>query len=146
MEFRESLKTLQISTKKLASKYVPIIRKAGRQAFCKSTRFIATLQIGEYTKRTFRRGGEASARLYNRFIVRGEYTARDLAILFILAILIGASIKTVASDAITIGFEDYTLAPQGTLIDLNTVQKQVLRSGGSLTLSGNVPLGGVCSQ
>lgn len=146
MEVKEALKVPQMSIKKFVSTYFPNIREASKRALCRSIRFIATGKIRKYLKKYFHRGGDACVRLYRRYIVRGEYTSRNLALLFLLAVLLGASIKAVASDTLTIGFEDYKLAPEGVSIDLNTVQKQVLRKGGSLTLSGNIPEGEVCSQ
>lgn len=146
MEFKEVLKNPQVSIKKFVATYFPHIREASKQTLCRCIRFIATGQIGEHLKKYVRRGGDVCVRFYQRFIVRREYTSQDLALLFLLAILFGASIKAVASDTLTIGFEDYKLAPEGTSIDLNTIQKQVLRKGGSLTLSGSIPEGEVCSQ
>lgn len=146
MLIKEAITKSQVVLGKVASKYFPIIREFCRQALCKSARFIATLQMRGYINKFFKRGKDICAHPYNRCIVRSEYTSRDLALLFIVAILIGASIKSIATDTITMGFDDYTLAPEGVSIDLNTVQKQVLSEGGSLTLSRSIPAGGVCSQ
>lgn len=72
---------------------------------------------------------------------------RGLVVLFLLSLLIGAAIKTSVNHTLTIGFQDYLLMPPEKLVDLNTVQKEVLRSGGSLSLSkSSVSRGQVCSQ
>lgn len=78
--------------------------------------------------------------------LKKEHTPRTLAILFVLAILMGATVKSAVSDTLTIGFEDYKLLPAEKLVDLNGVQKQVLGEGGSLALSGTAAQGKACSQ
>ncbi len=82
---------------------------------------------------------------YARFIVRREYTKRDLIVLFILAIILGAGLKTIATGIVTIGFEDYTLVSKETLYDLNAVQQKLIDEGGSLAGSDAAPAG-TCSE
>lgn len=89
-------------------------------------------------------GARLAGALYRRLIVRGEYTRRDLAILFIAAVLLGMAFKAVAAGIVTIGFEDYTLAPQETLYDLNAMQQTLIQRGG-VSVSDGVSAG-ACSE
>lgn len=57
-----------------------------------------------------------------------DYVNYNLIILFALAFVIGAAIKTVASETITMGFDDYKLAPKEMLYDLNAMQKKFMRA------------------
>ncbi|MEK9151072.1 MAG: hypothetical protein AAB547_00385 [Patescibacteria group bacterium] len=81
---------------------------------------------------------------YERLVVQGKYTKRDLVVLFIAAVILGIAFKAVATDTVTIGFEDYTLAPEGTLYDLNAMQKDLIGRGG-VPISGDAA-GGACSE
>lgn len=80
-----------------------------------------------------------------RLVVRREYTRNDLIALFILAVILGAGLKAVAADTITIGFDDYTLPPEETLYDLNAVQQRLIDEGGTPVGSSVAPVG-ACSQ
>jgi len=82
--------------------------------------------------------------LYARLVIRGEYTRRDLIVLFIVAFFVGYSFKIAAAQVITIGFDDYTLPPQETLLDLNVVQKKMIENGSAFK-SGVAP-GDACSE
>jgi hypothetical protein len=82
---------------------------------------------------------------YARVVVRQDCTKRDLIALFILAVILGAGIKSVATETITIGFDDYTLAPEETLYDLNAVQQKLIDEGGTPVGSSVAPVG-ACSQ
>lgn len=82
---------------------------------------------------------------YARFVVRREYTKRDLVALFILAAILGAGLKSIATETITIGFNDYTLAPEETLYDLNAVQQKLIDGGGTIAGSASAPAG-TCSE
>ena len=81
---------------------------------------------------------------YERLVVRGEYAKRDFIVLFIAAVLLGIAFKSVATETITIGFEDYTLAPEGTLYDLNVMQKNLIERD-SIPVSGGAPAN-MCSE
>lgn len=82
---------------------------------------------------------------YARLVIRSEYRTRDLAVLFIIAFLIGVAGKSAATQAITIGFDDYTLPPRETLLDLNAVQKKMIENGSAFIESGGSE-GGVCEE
>lgn len=83
--------------------------------------------------------------LYARLVTRGEYTKRDLAVLFIVAFFAGVGFKAVATQTVTIGFEDYTLPPKETLLNLNAVQKKMIENGNAF-IGNDAVQGGVCSE
>ncbi|OGI14121.1 MAG: hypothetical protein A3E38_02165 [Candidatus Moranbacteria bacterium RIFCSPHIGHO2_12_FULL_54_9] len=89
--------------------------------------------------------GSIISGIYARLVTRGEYTKRDLIILFILAILLGIALKSAAVQTITIGYDDYTLRHQGTLYDLNAIQRKLTDEGGAF-VSGSAGAGNVCTQ
>lgn len=75
-----------------------------------------------------------------------EYSSRDLALLFLLALLCGASIKSLVNDTLTIGFDDYTLSRNQGLVDLNALEKRLINNGGTVaTATAAPPKGEVCS-
>jgi len=82
---------------------------------------------------------------YERCFVRAEYTRRDFIAFFIVALVLGIGIKSLAVQNITIGFEDYTLAPKETLYDMNLVQQKVIDRGNT-ALKNDIRKGGVCSD
>lgn len=82
---------------------------------------------------------------YSRCVIRGEYTRYDLIVLFVVAFFLGTALKTIAIQNVTIGFEDYTLAPKETLYDINLLQQKIIdRSEPSL--NNNAIKGGTCSE
>lgn len=83
--------------------------------------------------------------IYEKWVVRGEYTKRSLTVLFVVAFFLGATIKTIASERITIGFEDYTLAPKATLYDINRLQQKVIDQGDA-SFQNYAAEGGACSE
>lgn len=52
-----------------------------------------------------------------------NYTKRFFMAIFILSFILGAALKIAVADTLTMGFEDYKLAPQGTLYNVNSLQK-----------------------
>lgn len=54
-------------------------------------------------------------------------TKYNLLALFALAFILGVMIKVVASETITMGFDDYKLAPKEKLYDLNVIQRKFMR-------------------
>lgn len=83
--------------------------------------------------------------IYEKWVVRGEYTKRSLTVLFVVAFFLGAAIKTIASERITIGFEDYTLAPKATLYDINLLQQKIINQGDA-SFENYAAQGGACSE
>lgn len=83
---------------------------------------------------------DASAGLTKR-----EYTMRDGVVLLVLAIVLGAGLKVVASDTFTIGYEDYRLKPAAALIDIDALQKEMIRKGGSMPVADQAA-GASCSK
>lgn len=82
---------------------------------------------------------------YKRCVVRAEYTRRDFITFFIVAIFFGMGIKSIATQTLTIGYEDYKLAPKETLYDMNRVQQKVIDQG-SVSLKNDPRKGGTCSE
>lgn len=79
--------------------------------------------------------------------IRGLYEriiSRDLLTLFAVALFLGAGIKMLVRDTITIGYDDYTLSQDDTLVDLNILEKELIKSGGPK--HEPVPKGDTCSQ
>lgn len=79
------------------------------------------------------------ARAWIVTIQRRTYIPRDLAILFLLSLCVGFLVKSLLHDTLTIGFDDYTLAKANTVVDLNALQKDLIKNGGSLAASGEAP-------
>ena len=77
---------------------------------------------------------------YERIIVRREYTKYDLIAFFIVAALIGGSVKVAAIQTVTIGFEDYTLTLSETAYDLNVLEQRYRDTNGEATDKGIEPL------
>ena len=85
--------------------------------------------------------------LFDRLRLKTLYekaTTRDLFILFIVAFFFGAGIKVLVRDAVTIGYDDYTLPRQDTLVDLNILEKELIKQG--TPKRAPVPSGDTCSQ
>lgn len=73
---------------------------------------------------------------------RGRF---EIALLFILGILLGIAVKTEAYERITIGFQDYTLTQQDLkAYDINALQKDLIAKGDSLVDSSGSLGGGAC--
>lgn len=76
-----------------------------------------------------------------------EYTPRGLMILFFLALCVGGLTKSLLHNTLTIGFDDYKLAKTKTAIDLNILQKDLIKNGGTLATSGEaLPQGQSCKE
>lgn len=82
----------------------------------------------------------AYARLKQR-----EYTMRDGVILLFVAIVLGATLKTMTSGILTIGYQDYQLKPSETIIDIGALQKEMIEKGGSMSVDGE-PSRASCSE
>lgn len=80
-------------------------------------------------------------------LLHREYSSRDLALLFLLALLTGAAVKSWVNDWLTIGFDDYKLSRNENLVDLNILQKELVEKGGTLATSEEpAPRGESCSE
>lgn len=76
-----------------------------------------------------------------------EYSPRDLALLFIVALLLGAFVKSIVNDTLTIGFDDYKLSRSEKIVDLNVLQKELIKNGGTLATSETpAPRGESCGE
>lgn len=73
-------------------------------------------------------------------------TKRGWGLMFLVAALFGVLIKSGASDRLTIGFDDFRLAPAQTLLDLKATEKRLIREGGSLSVSGDEASAPICSE
>jgi len=77
----------------------------------------------------------------------GKLSSRErLAVIFVIGLIIGFGIKTVASEYITMGYRDYT-AKNTNVYNLIDLQKKVTASGSDAAFSGGGSAGGAtCSQ
>lgn len=76
-----------------------------------------------------------------------ERTHQELMILFLVAVVFGFTLKSLVRDSITIGFDDYRLVESSRLVDLNLLQKEVLKNDGALaTKKTAVASGATCSE
>lgn len=78
-------------------------------------------------------------------ISQREYTVRDGVILLVAAIILGAGLKAVAADTFTIGYEDYRLKPAEALIDIDAIQKEMIKKGESMPVADQ-SAGASCSE
>lgn len=73
-------------------------------------------------------------------------TRRDFLVIFVIALCLGASVKMLARDTVTIGYSDYTLPRDTAIVNLNLLEKELIRNGGSRISKEPVPTGEVCSD
>lgn len=79
-------------------------------------------------------------------LLHREYSLTILAFFFVTAFLVGFGVKSFVNDRYTIGFDDYRLS-KGAVLDLNILQKELIRKGGSLaTATKQTPRGKSCSS
>ncbi|MBP9728316.1 MAG: hypothetical protein KBD27_02980 [Candidatus Moranbacteria bacterium] len=71
-------------------------------------------------------------------------TSQNVTIIFIMAFVVGIGAKTLVRDSITIGYDDYTLPEPDTVVDLNTLEKELIKNG--TTEREPVPQGDTCSN
>lgn len=94
------------------------------------------------------RAGAVAQEMRNRAVScwRKRSGTEKMAILFACGLVLGAGVKVIANDRITIGYRDYT-AKSGTY-DFIALQKKVAAEGGSAAVTGgNLPgEGGSCAQ
>ncbi len=88
-------------------------------------------------------GQKAARALKKAFMPRA---LGSLTLLFVLAVGGGALIKSLVNDTLTIGFDDYRLSHSAS-IDLNTLQKDLIKNGGTLaTTKQSRPIGKSCAE
>lgn len=83
--------------------------------------------------------------IYKRTVTNQAYTKRWFITLFIVAMLVGAGLKAVATQTITIGFDDYTLASNNTLYDFNVLQRQLIEQN-PLFAPRDIIAGKMCTE
>lgn len=82
-----------------------------------------------------------------RHFLSRERTHQELIILFLVAAVLGFSLKSLVRDSLTIGFDDYRLRDNSRLVDLNLLQKEVLKNDSALaTKKTVVARGEACSE
>jgi len=107
--------------------------------------FPKDIEISSFIRKIPENTGRFSSETYSKFVVRGEYTKRSLIVLFAVAFSLGIAIKAIAVQGVTIGFEDYTLAPHETLYDINLLQQEIIDRGDVLSRNSLLE-GGVCQD
>ncbi len=88
----------------------------------------------------------SSAKKFFWFVAKRDYSSRNLAILFLLAVCSGAGIKAIANDTLTIGFDDYRLASSENTLDLNRFEKESIERKNSGNVPQETPQGKVCAE
>lgn len=81
-----------------------------------------------------------------QFLTQRVNARRDFLIIFIVALCLGATAKMLVRDTMTIGYSDYTLPRDTAIVDLNLLEKELVRNGGSRSPTEPVPTGEVCSD
>lgn len=75
-----------------------------------------------------------------------DFTSRGLLLLFAFTVIAGIAVKSIANDSLTMGYDDYRL-PAKAGVDLNALQKELLKSGGSLAAGQEtIPRGESCTE
>lgn len=144
MEWKDIIERVSPYAKKGASFFVSV--KERLLVFLKNIPWQATWsRIQEKSKSFMERELRRVRALYQRLIVQGAYTRRDLAVLFGIAILCGIILKIIAAHTVTIGFEDYKVVSQSSPYDIKVVQKRLVEQGG-VSVSSDVVSGGACSE
>jgi hypothetical protein len=67
-------------------------------------------------------------------------------VLFLVATCLGIAIKTLAHETLTIGYSDYTVSRNPSIIDLNVFEKQFIAGGGAKASKELAPKGDTCSD
>lgn len=72
---------------------------------------------------------------------------RDWAVLLLAGMLLGLAAKSLAHDTLTIGYDDYRLSQNGNTLDLNLLEKEIIKNGGSFATKANaIPKGDTCTE
>ncbi len=135
--------------KPILAKLRPFVMTAGTAVagFFKALRLPKTDTLRRRLRENavWKNGVRLATGTYGRLVTRGEYMKRDFIAIFVIAIMIGMAAKSIATSTVTIGFEDYKLAPKETLYDLNAMQKRLIERGG-VSVSSDIASGGACSE
>lgn len=75
-----------------------------------------------------------------------EHSSRSRVIIFLCALCIGVFTKAVLNDFITIGHDDYKLARPEGIVDLNLLEKTMIRKGSTGNDTRSVPKGESCAE
>ena len=82
-----------------------------------------------------------------RQLSREEYTPRALALIFLVALGIGAGIKSLVHDHLTMGYDDYRLVTREGSVDLGARGRVKKNSGGTTARTGaSAPTGETCAE
>lgn len=81
-----------------------------------------------------------------RPILPREYSPQGLALLFLLALSVGAMTKALLNDSLTIGHDDYLLARPDQIVDLNLLEKSLIRENGMTSDQRAAPKGESCAE
>lgn len=84
--------------------------------------------------------------LFGENFFKREYSRKGLVLLFLVALALGAFIKSFANNSLTMGFDDYKLSRSEKIVDLNRLQKELIQNGGTLATSEPAPRGEVCTE
>lgn len=68
-----------------------------------------------------------------RALLRWNLSQKKLIFLFIIAFFLGFSVKSLVHESLTIGYDDYRLVRNTSILDLNLVQQETLRDNQSLS-------------
>jgi hypothetical protein len=100
--------------------------------------------VAEAAKETMGRRWES---LKNRVLsILGKLSPRErFALIFIVGLIVGFGVKTMASEHLTIGYRDYTTGGADRY-DLVALQKKVAEEGSASVFSGGATGGAACSQ
>ncbi len=82
-------------------------------------------QAIEKGKEKLRTQGEKLWQL-GKAVLKGGIPTRFWILIFLVGVIAGAGLKTLAWNSITIGHDDYTLLPAARLYDLNQVERDAL--------------------
>lgn len=102
--------------------------------------------LSVFFEKTYGRIKDVFIDAYSKFILRGEYTRRTLIMLFLVAIIIGIGVKSVAvKSGVTMGFEDYTVISNHARYDIGLLQKKSMDQEEAPS-ENNERQGDVCSD
>lgn len=81
-----------------------------------------------------------------RVVSQRELSWHDYVAIFIFALCLGATIKILVRDTLTIGYNDYTLPHDTVLIDFNHLESTLITQNGLTSGATPAPTGETCSE